>query len=105
MPSLDDGTMLVFPARASTTALDTGLFTAWSCVVMPRAGLRLAIADSDAARTIKFRIMKAHFLFARIVNSRMYLSLCLVIETVHVRCFAAKRAKSHPPIAAADWTQ
>jgi hypothetical protein len=103
--SVDDGTVLLFSARARTTALDSGLFTAWSCVLMARAGCRLATADSDATTTIKFRIMKAHSLFARIVNSLGYFSLCLMIEAMQVRRFAGKRAKSHPPIAAADGFQ
>jgi hypothetical protein len=100
--SLDDGTVLFFSARARTTALGADLFTECSCAAM--AGTELTAASADA-RTRKLCIMRADFLIMRSMDSFAYLSLCLVIEAVQVRCLAGKRAKSHPPIGAADWSQ
>jgi hypothetical protein len=100
--SVDDGTVLVFSARAKTTALGADQFTVSSCAAMARTELTAASAD---ARTRKFCIMRADFLIMRSMHSLAYLSLCLVIEAVQVGCFAGKRAKSHPPIVAADWSQ
>jgi len=100
--SVDDGTVLLFSARAKTTALGAGLFTVCSCAAMARAELTAASAD---ARTRKFCIMRTDFLIMRGMDSLAYLALCLVIEAVQVCCLAGKRAKSHPPIVAADWSQ
>jgi hypothetical protein len=100
--SLDDGTVPLFSARAKTTALCADLFTECSCAAMARTELTAASAD---ARTRKLCIMRADFLIMRSMDSLGYLSLCLVIEAVQVRYLAGKRAKSHSPIVAADWSQ
>jgi hypothetical protein len=100
--SADDGTVLLFSARAKMTALDADLFTACSCAAMAMTELTAASAD---ARTRKLCITRADFLIMRGMDSLAYLSLLRVIEAEHVGCFAGTRAKSHPPIEAADWTQ
>jgi hypothetical protein len=100
--SADDGTVLLFSARAKMTALDADLFTACSCAAMAMTELTAA---SAGARTRKLCITRADFLIMRGMDSLAYLSLLRVIEAEHVGCFAGTRAKSHPPIEAADWTQ
>jgi hypothetical protein len=100
--SVDDGTVLLFSARAKTTALGVDPFAVCSCAAMATTELTAASAD---ARTRKLCIMRADFLIMRGMDSLAYLSLRLVIETVQVGCFAGKRAKSHPPIVAAAWSQ